>query len=96
MPGRAPAAPTDAVTVFDGIAAQSPGATYAQGCTLSHLEPPDVRPGAGLRHRRGLRGSGAAAQAADQVVLALGETREMSGEAAVAQRDRPARAASRS
>ena len=33
----------------------------------------------------------AAAQAADQVVLALGETREMSGEADGAQRPRPAR-----
>ena len=38
----------------------------------------------------------AAANAADQVVLALGESRGQSGEAALAQRDRPARASSRS
>ena len=70
----------DAVTVFDGIAAQSPGATYAEGCKLSNTEPPHTDPeGCGDVD---VAAAVAAAQAADQVVLALGETREMSGEAA--------------
>ena len=34
----------DAVSVLDGVTAQSPGATYAQGCTLSNDEPPDYDP----------------------------------------------------
>ena len=71
----------DAVTVFDGINEQSPGATYAEGCKLSNTEPPHDRSG-GLRLGRRVRGGGRGRQAADQVVLALGETREMSGEAA--------------
>jgi len=28
----------DAVSVYDGIKAQSPGATYAQGCEVSHVD----------------------------------------------------------
>ena len=72
----------DAVTVFDGIAAQSPGATFAQGCTLSNLEPPAYNPAQDCNTDAGFAAAVAAAQAADQVVLALGETREMSGEAA--------------
>ena len=71
----------DAVTVFDGIAAQSPGATYAEGCKLSNTEPPQTDP-EGCGSDAGFAAAVAAAQAADQVVLALGETREMSGEAA--------------
>ena len=72
---------TDAVTVFDGINAQSPGATYAEGCKLSNTEPPHDR-SRRLRSNTDFAAAVAAAQAADQVVLALGETREMSGEAA--------------
>jgi beta-glucosidase len=71
----------DAVTVFDGIAARSPGATTAQGCALANTEPPHVDP-EGCATDAGFAEAVAAAQAADQVVLALGETREMSGEAA--------------
>jgi beta-glucosidase len=71
----------DAVTVFDGIGEQSPGATFAQGCTLSNDEPPKYDPSADCSDA-GFGEAVAAAQAADQVVLALGETREMSGEAA--------------
>ena len=71
----------DAVTVFDGIAEQSPGATYAQGCALSNTEPPHDDP-EGCGTDAGFAEAVAVAQAADQVVLALGETREMSGEAA--------------
>ena len=72
---------SDAVTVFDGINAQSPGATYAEGCKLSNTEPPHTDP-EGCGSDVGFAAAVAAAQAADQVVLALGETREMSGEAA--------------
>ena len=71
----------DAVTVFDGINQQSPGATYAEGCKLSNTEPPHTDP-EGCGSDAGFAEAVAAAEAADQVVLALGETREMSGEAA--------------
>ena len=72
---------TDAVTVFDGVNEQSPGATYAEGCKLSNTEPPHTDP-EGCGSDDGFAEAVAAAQEADQVVLALGETREMSGEAA--------------
>ena len=32
------------MSVLDGIADQSPGATFAQGCTLSNDEPPAYDP----------------------------------------------------
>ncbi|HYM63801.1 MAG TPA: beta-glucosidase BglX [Gaiellaceae bacterium] len=70
----------DAVTVFDGITEQSPGATYAEGCKLSNTEVPHDDP-EGCGSDAGFAEAVAVAQAADQVVLALGETREMSGEA---------------
>ena len=72
---------TDVVTVFDGINEQSPGATFAEGCKLSNTEPPHTDP-EGCGSTAGFAEAVAVAQAADQVVLALGETREMSGEAA--------------
>jgi beta-glucosidase len=75
----------DAVTVLDGINAQSPGAIYAEGCKLSNAEPAPPPPAfdpEGCGSDAGFAEAMAAAQAADQVVLALGETREMSGEAA--------------
>ena len=74
----------DAVTVLDGIveaqASQPP--TYAEGCSLSTNEPPDNPPAADCGSEAGFDAAVAAANAADQVVLALGESREMSGEAA--------------
>jgi beta-glucosidase len=72
---------SDVVTVFDGIKAQSSGATYAEGCKLSNTEPPHTDP-EGCGSDTGFAEAVAVARAADQVVLALGETREMSGEAA--------------
>ena len=72
----------DAVTVFDGIAAQSPGATFAQGCTIADREPPNNPPADECDRDLDVAGAVAAAEAADQVVLALGETRGHSGEAA--------------
>jgi beta-glucosidase len=72
---------TDAVSVLDGIRQQSPGATFAEGCKLSNAEPPTDDP-EGCGSDAGFAEAVKAAEAADQVVLALGETREMSGEAA--------------
>src|SRR3954453_10505243 len=68
----------DAVTPYDGIKAQSPGATYTAGCTLTHT---DLYNPAGECASVDVAAVTAAASSADQVVLALGETREMSGEA---------------
>jgi len=73
----------DAVTVLDGIKAQSSGTTtFVQACTLPHTDPPDYDPAADCPAGPGFDQAVAAANAADQVVLALGESREMSGEAA--------------
>jgi beta-glucosidase len=68
----------DAVAPFDGIKAASPGATYTPGCTITHN---DLYDPAGECASVDVAAVTAAAQSADQVVLALGETREMSGEA---------------
>jgi beta-glucosidase len=70
----------DAVSVFSGIKAQSPGATFTQACKLSNLEPPDYDPSQDCPDS-GFADAIAAANQAQQVVLAVGETREMSGEA---------------
>jgi beta-glucosidase len=71
----------DAVTVFDGIKAQSPGATFEEGCTLSHDDPPLYNPASDCPDTDFAAAKAAAAKA-QQVVLAVGETREMSGESA--------------
>jgi beta-glucosidase len=71
----------DAVTPFDGIAAQSPGATFAQGCTFDHKEPPENTPAGDCGSDALFDEAVAVANDAEQVVLALGETREHSGEA---------------
>ena len=74
----------DAVTVFDGIDAQNTAATtYAEGCQLSHTEvgSPGGHDPEGCGSDAGFAQAASVAKAADQVVLALGETREMSGEA---------------
>jgi beta-glucosidase len=71
----------DAVTVFDGIDQQNTGTTtFSQACELSHTEVPHTDP-EGCGDTSGFARAVATARAADQVVLALGETREMSGEA---------------
>ena len=71
----------DVVSLLTGVREQSPGATFAQGCTLSNTEPPHDDP-EGCGSDAGFAEAVATAQAADQVILAVGETREMSGEAA--------------
>jgi beta-glucosidase len=72
----------DAVTVFDGIKAQNPETTFTEACTMAHTEPPDSNPADYCASNSGFAAAEAAANAADQVVLALGESREQSGEAA--------------
>ena len=69
----------DAVSLFEGMKAQNPNTTYTPGCTLSHNELYD--PANECASEAGFPAAVAAAGAADQIVLALGETREMSGEA---------------
>ena len=72
----------DAVSVLAGVRAQSPGATYSQGCKIDNLEPPNNTPDSECSPTDGFADAVAKAKAADQVVLALGESREMSAEAA--------------
>jgi beta-glucosidase len=70
----------DAVSVYAGIKAQNPDTTFTQGCTRKNVDPPDAQDDDACS-AADLDAVTAAANAADQVVLALGETREMSGEA---------------
>jgi len=73
----------DAITVFDGIDAQStPPTTYAEGCKIADEEPPNNSPARECGDESGFDAAVATAKAADQVVLALGESRGQSGEAA--------------
>jgi len=72
----------DAVSVFDGIKAQNPHTTFTQGCTILDKEPPSNTPADECGSDAGFPAAVAAANAADQVVLALGESRGQSGEAA--------------
>jgi beta-glucosidase len=70
----------DAVSVFQGIKAQNPNTTFTQGCTMSNNDLDDPAHECADLDVAAVK---AAASSADQVVLALGETREMSGEAEV-------------
>ena len=72
----------DAVTVFEGIKAQHPNTTFAQGCVIADKEPPNNTPADECGSDAGFAAAVLAAQSADQVVLALGESRGQSGEAA--------------
>jgi len=71
----------DAVTVFQGIKEQNPNTTFTEACTMAHTEPPNNTPADECGSDAGFGAAEAAAAGADQVVLALGESREMSGEA---------------
>ncbi len=71
----------DAVSLFTGIKTQNPNTTFTQACTLSHDDPPQYDLASDCPNS-GFADAVAAAKAADQVVLAVGETREMSGESA--------------
>jgi beta-glucosidase len=72
----------DAVTVLDGIKEQSTGTTtYAEGCSVADTEAPQRTDLGECGTTAGFDAAVAAANAADQVVLALGESRGQSGEA---------------
>ena len=71
----------DAVSVYSGIKAQAPTATFTPACTRKNLEPPQAAPDDACS-ALDVQAVTDAANSADQVVLALGETREMSAEAA--------------
>jgi beta-glucosidase len=72
----------DAVSVYEGVKAQNPNTTFTQGCTIVDKDPPDNTPGDVCGSDADFPKAVAAAKAADQVVLALGESRGQSGEAA--------------
>jgi beta-glucosidase len=72
----------DAVSVLAGITAQDPNTTFAQGCTILDKDPPDNTPAGECGSDAEFAAAVAAANSADQVVLALGESRGQSGEAA--------------
>jgi beta-glucosidase len=69
----------DAVSVYQGIKRQDPNTTFTPGCTLSNSDLYD--PAHECATDSGFGAAVAAAKSADEVVLAVGETREMSGEA---------------
>jgi beta-glucosidase len=71
----------DAVSVLTGIKAQDPNVTYVKACGIAHNEPPLVTPRDVCGSDAGFDAAVAAAKKADQVVLAVGESREMTGEA---------------
>ncbi|HWK30055.1 MAG TPA: beta-glucosidase BglX [Solirubrobacter sp.] len=68
----------DAVSLYAGLKAQSSATTFTAGCTMSHNDLDDP---AGECASVDTAAVTAAANAADQVVVAVGETREMGGEA---------------
>ncbi len=72
----------DAVSVLSGITAQNPDTTFVQGCTIADVDPPNNTPADECGSDEGFAAAVAAARSADQVVLALGESRGMSAEAA--------------
>ncbi len=72
----------DAVSVYTGLKAQNPRTTFTPGCTILDRDPPDNTPADECGSDAGFPAAVAAARAADQVVLALGESRGQSGEAA--------------
>jgi len=72
----------DAVSVFDGIKAQNANTTFVQGCTIADKEPPNNTPADECGSDAGFAEAVDAASKADQIVLALGESRGQSGEAA--------------
>jgi beta-glucosidase len=70
----------DAVSVYQGIKAQDPNTTFAQACVIEDSNAP-YQAGNECASDAGFDQAVATARAADQIVLALGETRGASGEA---------------
>jgi beta-glucosidase len=72
----------DAVSLLAGLTAQDPNTTFAQGCTIADKDPPNNPPAGECGSDADFAAAVAAANSADQIVLALGESRGQSGEAA--------------
>jgi beta-glucosidase len=72
----------DAVSLLSGIKAQDPDTTYAQACSMIDKDPPDLTPADECASDAQFAAAVQTASSADQIVLALGETRGQSGEAA--------------
>ncbi len=71
----------DVVSLFTGLKAQDPKTTFTPACTITNVDPPKVTPNDVCGSDADFGAAVAAAQNADQVVLALGESRSMTGEA---------------
>ena len=80
----------DAVSVYDGIKAQNSHTTFTPGCAINDVDPPNNTPADECGSDAGFDAAVTAANHAQQVVLALGESRGMSGEAAARSDDRSA------
>jgi beta-glucosidase len=72
----------DAVSLLTGIKAQDPNVSYALGCAMIDKDPPDLTPADECGSDAGFAAAVATASSADQIVLALGEDRGQTGEAA--------------
>jgi beta-glucosidase len=73
----------DAVSLFTGIKTQDTSTTtFAPGCTMVDKDPPALTPADECGSDAGFAAAVTAASNAEQIVLALGETRGQSGEAA--------------
>lgn len=71
----------DVVSLFTGLKAQNPKTTFTPACSITNVDPPNVTANDVCGSDAGFGAAVAAAQNADQVVLALGESRSMTGEA---------------
>jgi beta-glucosidase len=72
----------EAVSLLAGITAQNPNTTFSQGCTILDKDPPANTPADECGSDAQFQAAADAATKADQIVLALGESRGQSGEAA--------------
>jgi beta-glucosidase len=72
----------EAVSLFAGMKAANPSTTFTRACEMKDVDPPALTPADECGSDAEFQAAVDAANAADQVVLALGETRGQSGEAA--------------
>ena len=86
----------DAVSVFDGIKAQNPNTTFTQGCTIEDKDPPQNTPADECGSDAGFAAAVAAANARRPGRARPRREPRAERRGRGAQRDRPARASSRS
>jgi beta-glucosidase len=72
----------EAVSLLDGIKTQDPNTTFAPACTIEDKDPPNNTPEGECGSDADFQAAVDVAKGAQQVVLALGESRGQSGEAA--------------